>query len=91
VKLAKDIDGGDDLVDPGGDPGPLRVYRVQRLPDGHLMVSWWAGNEVTGLGGPRFSFDDYPSRKRLSGSDSFLTEFSETRGRLLFDRQGRSG
>ena len=50
VKLAKDIIVGDDLVDPRRDPGPLRVYRVQRLPDGHLMVSWRAGNEVTGFG-----------------------------------------
>jgi hypothetical protein len=50
VKLAKDIDVGDNLLDLRRDPGPLRVYRVQRLPDGHLMVSWWAGNEVTGFG-----------------------------------------
>jgi len=37
VKLAKDIEGGDELFGAHGERN--RVYRVQQLPDGHLMVS----------------------------------------------------
>jgi intein/homing endonuclease len=50
LKLAKDIEVGDELASPRGDPGPNRVSRVQQLPDGSLMVSWSAGNMVTGFG-----------------------------------------
>ncbi|MDP9476342.1 MAG: hypothetical protein M3R38_11800 [Actinomycetota bacterium] len=50
MKLAKDIEVGDELTDPRGGPGPFRVYRVQRIPAGHLLVSWSAGNKVAGFG-----------------------------------------
>jgi hypothetical protein len=50
MKLAKDVEVGDELADPRRNPGPNKVYRVQQLPDGTLMVSWWAGNKVTGFG-----------------------------------------
>jgi hypothetical protein len=48
MKLAKDIEVGDELASPRGEPGPCRVYRVQQLSAGHLVVSWSAGNKVTG-------------------------------------------
>ena len=48
MKLAKDIEVGDELFGEHGDRN--RVYRVQRLPAGHILVSWWAGNKVTGGG-----------------------------------------
>jgi hypothetical protein len=46
LKLAKDIEVGDELVGPHGERN--RVYKVQQLPAGALLVSWHAGNEVTG-------------------------------------------
>ena len=48
MKLAKDIEVGDELIDARGER--FKVYRVQQLPAGHLMVSWSAGNAVTGFG-----------------------------------------
>jgi hypothetical protein len=47
LKLAEDIEVGDELIDARGERN--RVYRVQQLPDGHLLVSWSAGNAVTGF------------------------------------------
>jgi hypothetical protein len=55
LKLAKDIEVGDKLADARG-PGPNTVYQVQQLPAGHLLVSWSAGNKVTG--GAVFSPDE---------------------------------
>jgi hypothetical protein len=49
LKLAKDVEVGDELASPRGEPGPNRVVRVQQLPDGDLMVTWSAGNKVTGF------------------------------------------
>jgi hypothetical protein len=39
---------GDELFGAHGERN--RVYLVQQLPGGALMVSWWAGNRVIGAG-----------------------------------------
>ena len=41
---------GDELASARGEPGPCRVYRIQELRRGSLMVSWSAGNKVRGFG-----------------------------------------
>jgi hypothetical protein len=47
LKLAKDIEVGDELA--GTRRERNTVYQVQQLPAGSLLVSWSAGNKVTGF------------------------------------------
>ena len=46
MKLAKDIEVGDELL--GTNRERNRVYQVQRLPGGYLLVSWHAGGHFIG-------------------------------------------
>jgi hypothetical protein len=53
VKLAKDIEAGDELAGyplVGGYVERRRVVQVQRLPGGDVLVTWYLGGNVPGMG-----------------------------------------
>ena len=52
MKVAKDIEIGDDLAGygSGGSLQRRKVARVQRLPGGDLLVTWYLGGGVPGMG-----------------------------------------
>jgi hypothetical protein len=52
MKLAKDIEVGDEFAGYGlaGALERRRVARVQRLPGGNMLVTWYLGGGVPGTG-----------------------------------------